>query len=491
MKLLDRHSIPSFLIFGSLVLLLLFQGVWLNSTYEQEKEQLREQADRVFMDAVREIEDSILRIAILDIDQLLCDDTTNFTDMQVAFGIQTDHVTQIKNSVQPIRTNLQKYTSNINKDSILKIDIRTSVKSYREDKAFGSLSFFIATSDSSDSFSHPFLEDCDSINLTKQLLEEELASLMPGENLPENYRLAVLDQEEKEPGLYSNTQQDILRGGNYALFFPNYRMFLLKKILPQILFSALLFSVILLSFFMIWQSLQKQKRLTALKNDFISNVTHELKTPITTVGVAIEALSSFNAMDNPARTKEYLNISKHELDRLTILVDKVLKMSLFEKKEPELKIEAFDFHVLVNEVLGSMKLQFEKFAAKVNLKIEGSSFLLEGDRIHLTSVVYNLIDNALKYSPKSPEIDLLLKEEQNSIRLFVKDKGIGIPEAYKNKIFEKFFRVPTGDQHDIKGHGLGLSYVAGVINKHRGDINVDSQKNRGTQFNIRLPKVYE
>ena len=242
---------------------------------------------------------------------------------------------------------------------------------------------------------------------------------------------------------------------------------------------------------MIWQSLEKQRKLTELKNDFISNVTHELKTPITTVGVAIEALSSFNAMENPARSKEYLDISKHELNRLTILVDKVLKMSLFEKKEPELKIEQFDINLLINEVLGSMKLQFEKFAAKVNFQTKGNTFFLEGDRIHLTSVIYNLIDNALKYSPENPEIDLMLEEENNQIKFSVKDKGIGISSDYMGKIFDKFFRVPSGDLHDIKGHGLGLSYVAGVVNKHHGKITVDSKKNIGTQFTISLPKQYD
>ena len=465
-------------------LLLLFQGVWLNNSYKQAKEDLREQADRIFVDAVREIEDSILQIAILDPLDFFCNDSTTVSDLQTAFGIELDSASVIVKSVR-------NYKSHVSSDTTLKIDIRTDIATHRKERKFGSLSFFMATTDTGDYY-QPFLEDCDLGSQTQNLLENELEKTMPFADLPKQYRLAILlEGEEKNAGFYSSTQKDILRGNSYALFFPAYRGFLFKKILPQLLFSILLFSVILLSFFMIWQSLEKQKRLTELKNDFISNVTHELKTPITTVGVALEALSNFDAIKNPERTKEYLNISKHELNRLTILVDKVLKMSLFEKKEPELKIETLDLQALINEVLGSMKLQFDKLAAQVNLKAKGHTFHLEGDRIHLTSVIYNLIDNALKYSPDTPEIDLVLEEENSAIKFSVKDKGIGIPDVYVDKIFEKFFRVPSGDQHDIKGHGLGLSYVAGVINKHKGKIAVDSKKNIGTLFTISLPKVYE
>ncbi len=488
MKLFHKNKLSFFLISGSLLLLLLFQGVWLKNSYSQEEENLREQADQVFIEAVRGIEDSILYLALKNPNDFYCSDSITFSGMTQAFGIIVDSIDTV---IKKVVTTLDHQ----DRDSVLKLDIRTKYRSTKSRGKFGSLSFFMATTDSSDYYS-PFFEECDPNGLTKDLLENELRKTMPHADLPQDYKLAVffedkIEKQDREAGFYSNTQKDILRGSSYALFFPKHRAFLLKRILPQLCFSILLFSVILLSFYMIWQSLEKQRRLTELKNDFISNVTHELKTPITTVGVAIEALSNFDAIKNPERTKEYLNISKHELNRLTILVDKVLKMSLFEKQEPELKIESFDLQALVNEVLGSMKLQFDKFTARVNLKTNGGSFALQGDRIHLTSVIYNLIDNALKYSPDTPEIDLLLEEKNNEISLSVKDKGIGIPDVYLDKIFDKFFRVPSGDQHDIKGHGLGLSYVAGVINKHKGKITVDSKKNIGTHFTISLPKVYE
>jgi len=224
-----------------------------------------------------------------------------------------------------------------------------------------------------------------------------------------------------------------------------------------------------------------------LKNDFISNITHELKTPITTVGVAIEALSNFNALQDPKRTEEYLDISKNELKRLSLLVDKVLRMSLFEKQEPELKLENFDLRELVEEILRTMKLQFDKFAAQVNFQWEGNDFHLKADRMHLTSVVYNLIDNALKYSREQPEIQIELNQQDAQLMLRVRDNGLGISPEYQKRIFDKFFRVPSGDRHDTKGHGLGLSYIASVIEKHDGKISVESKLGEGSEFLVTIP----
>jgi two-component system phosphate regulon sensor histidine kinase PhoR len=162
-------------------------------------------------------------------------------------------------------------------------------------------------------------------------------------------------------------------------------------------------------------------------------------------------------------------------------------MSLFEQGEPELKTEPIDFLALVEEVLAAMKLQFEKYRAEVNLSVSGKHFNLRGDRLHLVSVLYNLLENALKYSLEPPKIEVRLAHAGNQLTLQVKDQGRGIPEAYLDRIFDKFFRVPTGDVHDVKGHGLGLNYVAGVVRLHQGQIEVNSQVGVGTEFTVRFP----
>lgn len=274
----------------------------------------------------------------------------------------------------------------------------------------------------------------------------------------------------------------------YEMKLGNSFPYLLRQITQPILFSVLLLGITILSFVLLYRNLLKQQRLAELKNEFISNITHELKTPIATVGVAIEALKNFNAMDNPQRTREYLDISGNELQRLSLLVDKVLKLSMFEKKEIDLKYELVNLYDLVQEVTSSLKLQLEKYHATVTVTQEGG-VNLQADKLHLVSVIFNLLDNALKYGKENPEILVQIKGDENNVELRFTDNGIGIPPAYQDKIFEKFFRIPHGDTHNAKGYGLGLSYAAQVVKKHHGTIRMESEEGQGTTFIITLPKT--
>jgi two-component system, OmpR family, phosphate regulon sensor histidine kinase PhoR len=263
--------------------------------------------------------------------------------------------------------------------------------------------------------------------------------------------------------------------------------FILKRMSPSIIFSVFLVGVTFLSFMLLYRNLLRQRRLADVKNEFISNITHELKTPIATVSVAIEALRSFSASLDPQKTKEYLDISANELQRLSLLVDKVLKLSMFEKKEIELRYELLNMQSLVDEVTSSMRLQFEKRKADVRVHAEGDTSL-QGDRLHLVSVLFNLLDNALKYSNEYPEITIQLKGTGSHLQLVIADNGIGIAQEFHRRIFEKFFRVPHGNVHNAKGYGLGLSYVSHVVQKHGGTIEVSSEEGAGSRFTITLPR---
>jgi two-component system, OmpR family, phosphate regulon sensor histidine kinase PhoR len=274
----------------------------------------------------------------------------------------------------------------------------------------------------------------------------------------------------------------------YKLQLGNTFPYLLRKIAAPILLSVFLIAFTVVSFLVLYRNLLRQRRLAEIKNEFISNITHELKTPIATVSVAIEALRSFNASMDPQKTKEYLDISANELQRLSLLVDKVLKLSMFEKTEVDLKYEPLDMKALVDEVTSSMRLQFEKHHADVRVTTEGDT-RLEGDRLHLVSVIFNLLDNALKYGNGHPEINVNINGGQSKLSLCIADNGIGVPPEYRDKIFEKFFRVPTGNVHNAKGYGLGLSYVSHVVNKHNGNIRVESVEGTGSRFVITLPKT--
>jgi two-component system phosphate regulon sensor histidine kinase PhoR len=273
----------------------------------------------------------------------------------------------------------------------------------------------------------------------------------------------------------------------YQLALGNITPYLMKRILGPVVLSFFLIAFTIVSFSLLYRNLLRQRRLADIKNEFISNITHELKTPIATVSVAIEALRTFNASIDPQKTKEYLDISANELQRLSLLVDKVLKLSMFEKREVELKYEPLDMKALVDEVTTSMRLQFEKHKALVKIDTSGDT-TLQGDRLHLVSVIFNLLDNALKYSNGVPQIELKVWGTAHKLHLSITDSGIGIPAEYKDRVFEKFFRVPTGNVHNQKGYGLGLSYVAHVVQKHKGTIHVDGTESGGSSFVIELPK---
>jgi two-component system, OmpR family, phosphate regulon sensor histidine kinase PhoR len=276
----------------------------------------------------------------------------------------------------------------------------------------------------------------------------------------------------------------------YAASLVGFNSFLFKQIAPQILFSVLLTVVTVIAFFVLYRSLRTQQRLIGLKNDFISNVSHELKTPVATVSVALEALKNFHALHDPKRTQEYLDIAQMELNRLTLMTDKILKSAVFESKGITLQQESVDLATITAQVLDSMKLIFEKNQAQTNFSTEGNDFTVNGSAAHLTNVVYNLIDNALKYSPVQPRLFVHLKNNPETVTLTIQDNGLGIAPEYKKRIFEKFFRIPTGDIHNIKGYGLGLSYVASVIEEHRGSIDVVSEAGKGSTFIIHLPKTH-
>lgn len=288
--------------------------------------------------------------------------------------------------------------------------------------------------------------------------------------------------------LYTNAfQAGIPPDQFYVARIEDYAPMLLKRMAPQILFSVFLLGLTTVAFVLVFRSLTEQQKLTALKNDFISNITHELKTPISTVSVAIEALSHFDALKDPDRTREYLAISRTELNRLNLLVDKVLKTALFDQQRIVYQFEPIQLVSMIREVLDSLRVQFEKTGAEVRFDHDEKMGMISGDRMHLMNVLYNLLDNALKYSRGKPVIHLTLTETLPFVRLTVRDEGIGIEQEYQGQVFEKFFRVPTGNIHNVKGYGLGLSYVRQIVTGHEGSIRLESQPGLGSTFELTFP----
>lgn len=279
--------------------------------------------------------------------------------------------------------------------------------------------------------------------------------------------------------------------GILQLAFPNVGFYLLREMALVLSLSLFFIVVCGFSFYYMIALFFKDKKEAEVKNDFMNNMTHELKTPISSVSMALELLQDQSVVMEEAEKKEYFQIAGNELKRLGMLVDKVLRMSAFEKMEVDLNLEKFEVLPWLEEIVSAVKLQTDGIESNITINIWPFDIQFNADKEQLTSVIQNLLDNAVKYRDQQKDclniwIDVWEHEANNFIT--ITDNGQGIPAEYVYKVFGKFFRVPTGDEHDIKGYGLGLSYVREIIKLHNGEIEVSSALKRGTKFEIIIPK---
>ncbi|MBK6964234.1 MAG: HAMP domain-containing histidine kinase [Bacteroidales bacterium] len=266
-----------------------------------------------------------------------------------------------------------------------------------------------------------------------------------------------------------------------------YRLVILRGIWPQFIFALLLVLLTASAFILSFRSLKAQVLLNEQRNDFIRNMSHELKTPVATVKVALEALKNFNRRNDPVLMDEYLDMATAETNRLEMLISRVMNISASNGELIKPNPEQTDMGDLIREVLQAFKPRIEAEKAIVTVNLPDESITENIDRLHLQGVILNLIDNSLKYSIPPAEIEIVLSSDKNGIRITVADRGIGIPAEYRSRIFEKFFRVPTGDRHNVKGYGLGLSYAEMVMKQHGGSITYAERSGGGSIFSLTLP----
>ncbi|KAB2867831.1 MAG: HAMP domain-containing histidine kinase [Bacteroidales bacterium] len=277
--------------------------------------------------------------------------------------------------------------------------------------------------------------------------------------------------------------------GKVGVGIENYTLFLLKKLAPNIFFGLLLLLTTGTAFIISFINLRKQHQLNKIRDEFFGNITHELKTPVATVKVALEALNKFNIKENPEKSSEYIKIASLELDRLDFLIQKVLTSSIYESSSTVANFENVNLDDILSDVIKTMQIRFESENATVTKESIGTDFNIFADRVHIQGVIINLLDNSLKYTNGNPTIHINLISLEKTIILSVSDSGIGIPEEYHGRIFEKFFRVPSNNKHNVKGHGLGLNYVGMVMKQHNGTISVKNNPTRGCTFTLRFPKT--
>ncbi len=271
------------------------------------------------------------------------------------------------------------------------------------------------------------------------------------------------------------------------IYIPNKFSYLIQSFWSILSISILIILIISSCFLYALSIILKQKKLSEVKNDFINNMTHELKTPISTVSLALEALLKFDLRKNEDKTIRYLEICRHENKRLGEMVEKVLNIATYQRGEIKLKKVTLNLHELIEDVYTNIIVQVQQNNGRINLKLEALDEIIYVDKVHFTNILFNLLDNANKYYKDVPDIQISTYNDLDWIYIDIEDKGIGIKKENQKKIFDRFYRVPTGNLHNVKGYGLGLSYVVDIVRLHNGKIDVKSEIGNGTCFTIQIP----
>lgn len=276
------------------------------------------------------------------------------------------------------------------------------------------------------------------------------------------------------------------------LHFPNQTAYLFKNMLPQIISFIVLLTVIILLFYYTIHTIIKQKKISEIKSDLVNNITHELKTPISTISLACQAMNDPDLLNSPLKNT-YLKMISEENKRLALLVENVLQSAVFEKGDYKLKLKKTDLHYLIEKSTDGLSIQAENHKVKIEKELNAIQPIFEADEVLITNLIYNLVDNAIKYSKPNNEDSKIKIKTYNKNTMYVtieiEDNGIGISKENLNKVFEKLYRVPTGNVHNVKGYGLGLSYVKTIIDHHQGTIDVESKLGEGSRFIVTLPIV--
>lgn len=297
-----------------------------------------------------------------------------------------------------------------------------------------------------------------------------------------------LDSKEKELVIRTSSKDKWDKASHYfGVYFPQKSTYILDELGIWIVSTVFLLLVVLFFGYTIWVIL-KQKKLSEIRTDFINNMTHELKTPISTISLSTEVLSNPNIIKNPDRLSNYANIIKEETERLKNQVDKVLQMATLDKKRIELDKEKIDIHEVIDKTVTGFQLILDSNEGKIFTDLKADNHIIKGDSTHITNILFNLIDNAIKYSEVEPKIEISTRDHKDGLYIRVRDNGIGMTREQQKHVFEKFYRVPQGDVHDVKGFGIGLNYVRKMVRQHGGKIQLKSQLKSGSTFRIYFPK---
>ena len=285
--------------------------------------------------------------------------------------------------------------------------------------------------------------------------------------------------------------KDAEGNSSYSLLisFPKKKRFLIRSIIGMAALSLLFTLVIIIAYSSAIYQLIKQKQISEIKSDFINNMTHEFKTPIATINLAVEAIKNPQVIGDKERVLRYLRMIRDENKRMHAQVENVLRISKLEKNQLDIRKDRVDVHDIIQDAIAHVELIVADKGGYIETHLNAGRSEVLANEMHFTNVLVNILDNAIKYSTEAPKIDVYTEEVKNSIIIQVKDQGAGMSKVVLKKVFEKFYREQTGDIHNVKGHGLGLAYVKRIIEDHQGEVYAESEKDKGSTFYIKLPLI--
>ena len=294
-------------------------------------------------------------------------------------------------------------------------------------------------------------------------------------------------KEYRTPLFGANSNDDSFY--ELAVIFPQRERFVLSSIIEIASLSTVFMLIIIAVFIITLNQLITQRRISEIKTDFINNMTHEFKTPIATMNLVLDTLKSPMAINNPDKVMHYVKILKQENKRMLAQVENILQISRLEKGNLQLEREPLDVHDLITNAITHVQVMLNERGGVIHTHFLADNSDISANESHLTNVFINIIENAIKYSPEAPIIDIYTENIKNRILIRIKDKGQGMSKQAAKYIFDKFYREHTGDLHNVKGHGLGLAYVKSIVEYHQGSIYVESEKGKGSTFFIKLPVI--
>ena len=321
------------------------------------------------------------------------------------------------------------------------------------------------------------------------------------------FEFAIINNGKVEEGTFTKSDKNDFLKSNYMVrLFPDNiigREMILSVIFPErtnyvlgsmtwLLGGSLLFSLIILATFaMSLFFIIRQKKISEMKSDFLNNMTHEFKTPIATISLAADTITNPKVINDENSIRHFIGMIKKENSRMNKKVETILQIASLDKKEIEFRYENLSLHSVIERAVDTIEIQIHQKNGKITLNLNAEEPVIYGDQEHLTNLVNNLLDNAIKYSPEKPDIRVETRNNEKGIILSVEDKGIGMSKNVQSKIFERFYRQSSGNIHDVKGFGLGLNYVRAIIDAHRGNVGVTSEPGKGSRFEIFLPFNWE